>query len=77
MRIQQDARIFATLLAEGQSVAHAFGGGHKGWLQVVKGTAAVNGHNLKAGDGVAIENEEKIAISTGNEAELLLFELAA
>src|SRR5436853_402125 len=47
VRIEQDARMFATLLREGQSVAHAFAGGRKGWLQVVKGTAAVNGQKVK------------------------------
>jgi redox-sensitive bicupin YhaK (pirin superfamily) len=47
--------------------------GRCGWLQVAGGELAVNGTALKAGDGVAIAEEEAIEIS--GKGELLLFDL--
>lgn len=77
VRIQQDVRMFATLLADGQSVSYAVKGGRKGWLHVARGAAAVNGLTLKAGDGVAISAEESLTISSPSSGEVLLFDLGA
>jgi redox-sensitive bicupin YhaK (pirin superfamily) len=77
VRIEQEARLFAGLLEKGQAVSHAFAPGHKGWLHVVAGTAAVNGEPLRAGDGVAIDGERTLAISSSDRGEVLLFDLAA
>jgi len=77
VRIQQDARMFATLLAEGQSVSHAVKSGRKGWLHLARGAAAVNGLSLKAGDGVAISGQETLTISSPSSGEVLLFDLGA
>ncbi len=76
VKIQQDARLFASLLASGQTVSHTFGKGRKGWLQVVRGSASLNGQPLSAGDGVAISDEEKVAIASPDSGEVLLFDLA-
>ena len=77
VRIQQDARLYATLLADGASVRHGFAAGRKGWLHVVKGVAEVNGQRLAAGDGVAIEREEAVTLTSQEGGELLLFDLPA
>jgi redox-sensitive bicupin YhaK (pirin superfamily) len=77
VRIQQDARLFATLLEGGQSVSHRFAAGRQGWLHVVRGAAEVNGRAIAAGDGVAIEGEEQISLRAADRGELLLFDLAA
>jgi redox-sensitive bicupin YhaK (pirin superfamily) len=77
VRIQQDARMFATLLGDGQSVRHTIARGRKGWLHVVKGAAALNGTPLGAGDGVAIDGEETLTIAGRDEGELILFDMAA
>jgi redox-sensitive bicupin YhaK (pirin superfamily) len=77
VKIQQDARMYASLLEGGQSVEHRFTGGRKGWLHVAQGTASVNGQALRAGDGVAISGEEKISISSPDKGEVLLFDLAS
>ncbi|HEX4461156.1 MAG TPA: pirin family protein [Polyangia bacterium] len=77
VRIQQDARLYATVLADGASVRHAFAAGRKGWLHVVKGAAEVNGQRLAAGDGVAIEREEAVTLTSQEGGELLLFDLPA
>jgi redox-sensitive bicupin YhaK (pirin superfamily) len=75
VRIQQDARLYATLLGAGQSVSHTIPRGRKGWLHVVKGAAALNGQPLGAGDGVAIDGEEQLTLTSPSEGELLLFDM--
>jgi redox-sensitive bicupin YhaK (pirin superfamily) len=77
VRIQQDARLFASLLEKGQTVEHDFSGGRKGWLHVVKGSAEVNATSLRAGDGVAIDGERHLSISSHDGGEILLFDLGA
>jgi redox-sensitive bicupin YhaK (pirin superfamily) len=73
--LQQDARVYATVLTAGESVTHAFTGGRKGWLQVVSGTAKINDQPLSEGDGVAVEGEAQITLSSAQRGELLLFDL--
>lgn len=75
VRIQQDARMFATRLEGGQTVAHSFAGGRQGWLHVARGSAELGGKKLEAGDGVAIDGEQQISISSKGAAEVLLFDL--
>jgi redox-sensitive bicupin YhaK (pirin superfamily) len=75
VRIQQDARMFAGLLAEGKTVSHTFEKGRLGWLHVARGSAEVDGTALKAGDGVAIESAEKFSIRSKDRGEILLFDL--
>jgi redox-sensitive bicupin YhaK (pirin superfamily) len=70
--IQQDARMFAAL-AGAQPIIHPFAG-RRGWLHVARGHAAVNGQGLSAGDGLAIEREDQLTITSASEAEVLLFE---
>jgi len=71
--IHQDVRLYATLLDDGQEVAHTFDSGRHGWLHVARGSANVNGIELGAGDGAAISDEEKITIK--GDGEVLLFDL--
>src|ERR1700694_1172441 len=48
--IPQDVELFAAILDAGAQVTHALSAGRKGWLQVVRGTVAMNGQDLDAGD---------------------------
>ena len=78
VKIHQDARVYATLLAEGESAEHKFEAGRHGWVHVARGEVSVEGKPLKTGDGAAISDEEKITLTgvgTGT-AEVLLFDLA-
>lgn len=76
VRFQQDSSIFATILEKGVDVSHAFANGRGGWIQVVSGVLAVNGMELKAGDGAAIDSEKSITIVGKEVAEALFFDLA-
>jgi redox-sensitive bicupin YhaK (pirin superfamily) len=45
-------------------------------VQVVRGTVAVNGEAVRAGDGVALENETKVAVTArADGSEVLVFDL--
>jgi quercetin 2,3-dioxygenase len=77
VRIGQDVRLFASIVGVDSPVSHALAPGRKAWLHVVKGTAELNGQRLEAGDGVAIEGEEKLSLTSREEGEVLLFDLAA
>jgi redox-sensitive bicupin YhaK (pirin superfamily) len=74
--IHQDVSLFAGRLNVGDQVAHALAAGRKGWLQVVRGAVNVNGQDLDAGDGVAIDGEPSLNVSARTEgSEILVFDL--
>ena len=73
--VQQDVRLYASLLGRGDAVTHGFDKGRTGWLHVARGAAALNGTPLKAGDGVAIAGELKVELRADGLAEVLLFDL--
>ena len=74
--IHQDVEIFAALLDAGDAVTHALSAGRKGWVQVVRGAGEVNGTPVRAGDGVALEGEATLAVtSRASDAEFLVFDL--
>ncbi|HEX7831288.1 MAG TPA: pirin family protein [Thermoanaerobaculia bacterium] len=77
LKIHQDARLYSSILDEGQSVEHALAAKRGAWIQVARGSVEVNGVTLKAGDGAQIENETSLKITGGAAAsEFLLFDLA-
>jgi len=76
--VHQDARVYATILASGETVRHGLAPGRHAWVQVARGELTVNGQALGAGDGAAISDEREVVLAgrgaAGNEA--LLFDLA-
>mgnify|MGYP001111598233 CR=1 FL=1 len=50
--------------------------GRHAWIQVAKGSLAVNGMPLKQGDGAAISAEPLLRLEAQEEAEVLIFDLA-
>jgi redox-sensitive bicupin YhaK (pirin superfamily) len=74
--IHQDVEIFAALLNSGEAVTRAFAAGRKGWVQVVRGAGEVNGKAVRAGDGVALEGEADLNVtSAADDSEFLVFDL--
>jgi len=76
VRIHQDAKIYASLLDEGQEVVHALENGRSAWLQVAAGSVTLNDVALQQGDGAAVTEESDVRISARDPAEVLLFDLA-
>ena len=73
--IHQDARVYQTKLAAGQSVSHELKLGRAAFLHVATGAVTLNGTKLTAGDAVAIENEPGLRITGDEPADVLLFDL--
>jgi quercetin 2,3-dioxygenase len=74
--VHQDVKIFAALLNSGEQVTHALQSGRKGWLQIVRGTVAMNGRELAAGDGAAVDGEPALTVTAKVDAtEILMFDL--
>lgn len=73
--IHQDARLFIADLEPGERVTHQVDRGRGIWVQLARGTALLNGKQLHAGDGAAIEDEPLVALEAQTQAELLLFDL--
>ncbi len=74
LTIHQDAKLFAATLTDGQTITYDMPAGRYGWLQVARGAVDVNGQELRAGDGAAIEGERTLTLR-GRDAEVLLFDL--
>ncbi len=75
LTIHQDARIFASILAGGDSVRHVFDVERYGWVQVARGSVGVNGIELNRGDGAAISGEKEVVFEGTTRGEFLLFDL--
>ncbi len=73
--IHQDVDLYATLLTDGESVSHELAEGRIGWVQVATGTVMLNGKDLDAGDGVAVQGPATIEIAGTSDTEVLLFDM--
>ncbi len=74
--VHQDVKLFAAVLDAGQQVTYDLAKGRKAWLQVARGDVVMNGHDLKAGDGAAVEDEPRLTVAVRtHRAEILLFDL--
>jgi redox-sensitive bicupin YhaK (pirin superfamily) len=74
--LHQDARLHLARLDAGRSVAHGLAAGRGAWLQVARGLVALNGTEMREGDGAAVSDEPRLAIEALTDAEVLLFDLA-
>jgi quercetin 2,3-dioxygenase len=73
--INQDVRLYSSILEKGSSVEHPLAPGRHSWIQVIKGDIEVNGTKLQMSDGAAISDEKRLSISALTDAEFLLFDL--
>ncbi len=73
--IHQDARLFIANLEPGEQVTHDIERGRGIWVQVARGIIALNGKEMREGDGAAAEEERSVAVEANTAAEVLLFDL--
>ncbi len=74
--IHQDARIYATILDGAQRLNHTLASGRGAYVQVARGQLQVNGITLEAGDALQVRDESQLTLENGNDAEVLVFDLA-
>jgi len=76
-RINQDARVYVSVIEKRSELEYTLESNRHGWLHVISGDVTVNGTELKTGDAVAISNEDKLVIvGIEAESEIMLFDLA-
>ncbi len=77
MRIEQDAKLYASWLTSGESVRHELDPGRHAWLQVARGSVRLGDQLLNEGDGAAVSGESALVMSGVSDAggEFLLFDL--
>jgi len=76
LHIHQDARVYLSSIDEGKRVAHELAAGRHAWLQVLRGSVALNGERLETSDGAAVSDESDLEIIAVQPAEIMLFDLA-
>ena len=76
VEIYQDAKVFASVLSTDETVSYELGKDRHAWVQVALGEIRVNGLDLKAGDGVAVAEEDKLEIiGNSDSSEFILFDV--
>lgn len=74
--INQDVKLYASILQANETISYELAENRHGWIQVIKGSLGVGGETLNQGDGAAISEEKALEIkSLTNETEFLLFDL--
>ena len=76
VKIHQDAFLYATLLDGADRAAHKLQPGRRAYVHVARGKITVNGQPLEAGDALKALSTAEIVLEKGEEAEVLLFDLA-
>jgi redox-sensitive bicupin YhaK (pirin superfamily) len=76
VRIHQDARVYAGLFDGDEKAALAIANGRRAYLHVARGSVNVNGETLAAGDALMLSDEPRIELADGQDAEVLVFDLA-
>lgn len=76
VKIRQDNELYATVLAPGETVKHVLQPERHAYVQVARGSVALNGDQLTTGDGAAISQEKFVELTGVEDAEVLLFDLA-
>jgi len=74
--IHQDAKVFASRITAGASLAHKLGPGRHAWIQVIDGVLKLNGLSLTSGDGAAVSDEAQLRLDAVAPSHFLLFDLA-
>lgn len=74
-KIHQDVDLYASILETSKTLEFKLRPERGVWIQLAEGELEVSGKVLKAGDGLAVEDEEILRIKALKETEFLLFDL--
>lgn len=75
LRIQQDTKVYAGLFNGDESATLTLDDNRYAYVHVARGSVEVNGEKLGAGDGARLRQVQKIELSAGKDAEVLVFDL--
>jgi redox-sensitive bicupin YhaK (pirin superfamily) len=75
VRIQQDARVYAGLFDGSEQGALDVAAGRLIYVHVARGSIMANGEALATGDALMLSDERTLSLSSGSDAEVLVFDL--
>jgi len=75
--IHADAAVYAGLFDGAESAELPLNAARSTYVHVVRGQVAVNGQPLGAGDAATLQAEPLLRLDAGNDAEVIVFDLAA
>jgi len=75
--IHADARLYAGLFDGVEATTLALDPARKAYVHLVRGELSVNGQRLQGGDAALLAGEDKVELTGGREAEVLVFDLRA
>jgi redox-sensitive bicupin YhaK (pirin superfamily) len=76
VKIHADASLYAGLFDGDESATLTIASGRKAYVHLIRGTLHVNGVSLSTGDAALLDDETTIALTDGQDAEVLVFDLA-
>lgn len=71
----QDALLYGTLLASGETLAYRFHTARQGYLHMARGRLWVGNVTLRGGDGLKLQKHERLGLEGIEDAEVLVFDL--
>ena len=75
--IHADAKLYSGLFDGAQHATLALDPARKAYVQVLRGSIAANGQALATGDAALLSGESQLALTDGQDAEVLVFDLCA
>ncbi|BAO81397.1 pirin-related protein [Serpentinimonas raichei] len=77
VHINADAALYAGLFDGAEAAELALSPARKAYVHLVRGALSVNGTALQGGDAALLQAETQLKLSDGQDAEVLVFDLAA
>ena len=75
--IHADAKVYAGLFDGNEHASLGIDSKRKAYVHLIRGELTVNGQKISSGDAVLLEQESQIQIGNADNAEVLVFDLAA
>ncbi len=76
VKVYQDVDLYTSILQPGDKINYHAQPHRYTWLHIAKGVVNLNGEELRAGDGVEIDGETELEMTTNVGGEILLFDLS-
>ena len=74
--LHADAALYAGLFDGEEAATLTIAKGRKAYVHLIRGALQVNGQALTTGDAALLDNETTVALTHGQDAEVLVFDLA-
>ncbi|MDX5630138.1 MULTISPECIES: pirin family protein [unclassified Brenneria] len=75
LKVFQDMTLWRWALQAQEQSIYPVQAGRRVWIQVVRGSVTVNGHQAGISDAFAVWDEDRLSIHADKESEILLFDL--